>query len=370
MKSKFLKRLSIVLIGAVLASSLCGCTSSKAGIGTQTNDGNKVLFTYDGEDVTLKEGWLYAKMTAAQLENTYKQYYGDSFWKMNMGENSNGEEITFEEYTKQDVITQIKQTIVLNKKAKDYNCKLTAAEKKQSIEAALSYYQSNDGREIMRECGATREDIEKIYQDATIASKVQNKIKKNAKVNVSEDEARKTTIYRIVFSTTKTNAKGNVVNMNKKEKAVIKKKAERVLKDIKSGKKTLKEAAKERNYTNTKESYSSGQSEEGTKFEKEIKKLKDGQLTSNLLDCENGYVIAKLVAYTDKKETAANKKTLKEEKQKASFEKQYNSWTKKLEKNWSYKKDVNQKLWAQVSLSNNTAEATTAVKSNITEIKK
>ena len=81
-------------------------------------------------------------------------------------------------------------------------------------------------------------------------------------------------------------------------------------------------------------------------------------------------MIAKLVAYTDKKETAANKKTLKEEKQKASFEKQYSSWTKELEKNWSYKKDVNQKLWAQVSLSNNTAEATTVVKNNITEIKK
>ena len=58
----------------------------------------------------------------------------------------------------------------------------------------------------------------------------------------------------------------------------------------------------------------------------------------------------KLVAYTDKEETASNKKTLKEQKQSEAFQKKYDNWTKKLEKKWDYDKDVDQKLWAQVSL--------------------
>jgi len=76
------------------------------------------------------------------------------------------------------------------------------------------------------------------------------------------------------------------------------------------------------------------------------------------------YVIAKLVAYTDKKETASNKKTLKEEKESKYFQKVYEKWTKKLDKKWSYEKNVDQKLWKQVKLNDadDSSEATTKVK--------
>lgn len=98
-------------------------------------------------------------------------------------------------------------------------------------------------------------------------------------------------------------------------------------------------------------------------FEKEMKKLKDGDLCSKVLKCDNGYVIAKLVAYTDKKETASNKKVLKEEKESKYFQKVYEKWTKKLDKKWSYEKNVDQKLWKQVKLNDadDSSEATTEV---------
>ena len=76
------------------------------------------------------------------------------------------------------------------------------------------------------------------------------------------------------------------------------------------------------------------------------------------------YVIAKLVAYTDKKETASNKKVLKEEKESKYFQKVYEKWTKKLDKKWSYEKNVDQKLWKQVKLNDadDSSEATTELK--------
>lgn len=97
----------------------------------------------------------------------------------------------------------MKQNIILIKKADKYDCKLTHSEKQQCSDSALSYYQDKTGKKVMKECGATREDVEKIYEDSTLASKVQKKIESKEKVTVTDDEARKSTIYRVVFATTK-----------------------------------------------------------------------------------------------------------------------------------------------------------------------
>ena len=215
----------------------------------------------------------------------------------------------------------------------------------------------------MGECGLLREDVEEFYKEILLASKVKDKIKSQANATVTEDEARKSTVYRVVFPTTMTKD-GMVQLMNKKEEASVKRKAQKALKEIQSGKKTIKKIAKEQGYTNTDESYAAGGSEEGKSFEKEMKKLKDGDLCSKVLKCDNGYVIAKLVAYTDKKETASNKKILKEEKESKYFQKVYEKWTKKLDKKWSYEKSVDQNLWKQVKLNDadDSSEATTKVK--------
>ena len=59
---------------------------------------------------------------------------------------------------------------------------------------------------------------------------------------------------------------GMVQLMNKKEESAVKKKAQKALKEIQSGKKTIKKIAKEQGYTNTDESYAAGESEEGESF--------------------------------------------------------------------------------------------------------
>lgn len=363
MRKKMKKAVAIALSCLMAVGIMTGCGSLKAGIGTKTNDGNKVLFQYDGEKISLKEGWLYAKLIAAQYDDTYSSTYGKDFWNMEMGKDNEGKEQTFESYTKQQIISQLKQQIVLNKKADAYGCKLSAADKKKCTESALSYYQSSNGRTVMGECGLLREDVEEFYKEILLASKVKDKIKSQANATVTEDEARKSTVYRVVFPTTMTKD-GMVQLMNKKEESAVKKKAQKALKEIQSGKKTIKKIAKEQGYTNTDESYAAGESEEGESFEKEMKKLKDGDLCSKVLKCDNGYVIAKLVAYTDKKETASNKKTLKEEKESKYFQKVYEKWTKKLDKKWSYEKNVDQKLWKQVKLNDadDSSETTTKVK--------
>ena len=54
MRKKMKKAVAIALSCLMAVGSMTGCGSSKAGIGTKTNDGNKILFQYDGEKISLK----------------------------------------------------------------------------------------------------------------------------------------------------------------------------------------------------------------------------------------------------------------------------------------------------------------------------
>ena len=59
MKKLVTKVICTVMICVMAAGLMTGCSTSKD---LKTQNGNKVLFTYDKTEVTLKEAWIYAKM--------------------------------------------------------------------------------------------------------------------------------------------------------------------------------------------------------------------------------------------------------------------------------------------------------------------
>lgn len=352
-------RFAALLLTLLLAVGMMAGCSTSSGKGEKTKDGNKTLFSYDGEKVPLKKAWIYAKMTAAQYEASYSSYFGENFWTMDMGTDEDGNAMTFEDYTKQQVIAQIKKIIVLNHKADEADASLSEDEKKQCEEYAKTFAEDASGKEILAECGATEEDMTEIYEENAIASKVQEYMVKDTDTNVSDDEARKTKISRVVFATTKTDDQGKTVDMNDTEKAEVLAKAQAALEELKGGK-DIADIAKEQEYTNTSETFAAGESEEGKAFEKLLAGMKDGDITQEVQECDNGYVIAKLEAYTDADATASNKQSIIEERQQTKFTEVYDGWTADLEADWSYQDDVDQDLWAQVVLHKEESTATEA----------
>lgn len=358
MKNKITRIAAILLSLAMMVGIMSGCSLS-GGKGEKTSNGNKVLFSYDGTDVTLKKAWIYAKMTAAQYESYYSSYFGENFWTMDMGTDDEGNAITFEDYVKEQVITQIKQIIVLNNKAEEVKCSLSDDDKKQCEEYAKAFAEDESGKAILAECGATEEDMQEIYEENALASKVQEYMIKETNTEVSDDEARKTTISRVVFATTKTDDDGNTVDMTDDEKAQVLATAQKAQEELKGGK-SIADIAKEQEYTNTDETFAAGESEEGEAFEKLLAGMKDGDITQEVQECENGYVIAQLTAYTDADATAENKESIIAERQQEKFTEVYDEWTKDLEAEWSYKEDVDQDLWAELVLHAEDSTATEA----------
>ena len=337
--------IAVMLVMIMTAAMAAGCTSSEK----KTSDGDKTLFSYDGTDVSLKEAWIYCKMIANQYQQSYSMYFGENFWTMSMYQDEDGNPMTIEEYIKQQAVSQIKQIIVLKKKAADYKLSLTKQEKKDCKKYARAFAKDETAGAVLKECGASQEDIQKIYEDNLLAGKVRDKMIEKTDTKVSDDEARETKIFRIAYETTTTDDKGETKPMDDKGKAEMKAKAEAAWKEI-SGGKSIEDVAKEQKYTNTDETFAAGQSEEGEAFEKQLAGMKDGEMVKGVQECENGYVVAKLVAYTDKDATENNRQAIIEERQQKTFSDTYTEWTKDLEKDWKYKTSVDQELWAQLVL--------------------
>ena len=358
MKNKLTRMVAILLALVMVIGVMSGCGNS-GGKGEKTSNGNKVLFSYDGTDVTLKKAWIYGKMTAAQYESYYTSYFGENFWTMDMETDDEGNATTFEDYVKEQVVTQIKQVIVLNNKAEEVECSLTDEDKEQCAEYAKAFAEDESGKAILAECGATEEDMQEIYEENALASKVQEYMIKDTDTNVSDDEARKTTISRVVFATTKTDDDGNTVDMTDDEKAQVLATAQAAQEELKAGK-SIADIAEAQEYTNIDETFAAGESEEGEAFEKMLAGMKDGDITQEVQECDNGYVIAQLTAYTDADATAENKETIIAERQQEKFKEVYDEWTKDLEAEWSYKEDVDQELWAELVLRSEDSTATEA----------
>ena len=358
MKNKLTRMVAILLALVMVIGVMSGCGNS-GGKGEKTSNGNKVLFSYDGTDVTLKKAWIYGKMTAAQYESYYTSYFGENFGTMDMGTDDEGNATTFEDYVKEQVVTQIKQVIVLNNKAEEVECSLTDEDKEQCAEYAKAFAEDESGKAILAECGATEEDMQEIYEENALASKVQEYMIKDTDTNVSDDEARKTTISRVVFATTKTDDDGNTVDMTDDEKAQVLATAQAAQEELKAGK-SIADIAEAQEYTNIDETFAAGESEEGEAFEKMLAGMKDGDITQEVQECDNGYVIAQLTAYTDADATAENKETIIAERQQEKFKEVYDEWTKDLEAEWSYKEDVDQELWAELVLRSEDSTATEA----------
>lgn len=353
------KRLAAVAMGLVLAiGTMTGCGNS-GGKGEVTQNGNKTLFTYDGVDVSLKKAWIYGKMTAAQYETSYSSYFGDNFWTMDMGTDDEGNATTFEDYAKEQIISRIKQIIVLNNHAEEAGASLSEDEEKQCKEYAEAFAKDESGAKILAECGATEDDMTEIYEENALAAKVQEYMVKDTDTNVSDDEARETTISRVVFATTTTDDEGNTVDMSDEEKAQVLSTAQAAQAKLQAGT-DIADIAKEQNYTNTSETFAAGESEEGEAFEKLLATMKDGDITQEVQECDNGYVIARLDAYTDADATESNRQSIISERQQTKFSEVYDEWTKDLEAEWNYDEDVNQELWAELVLHTEESTATEA----------
>lgn len=361
---------------ACLTAVMALCVALLAGCKKQDD---RKLFEYAGNKVTYKEAHVYARIMQYSAEQQYAAYLGDKLWSTQVGTDKKGKKITMQDSIKDNVINQIKTVKVLAAHADDYKVKLTSDEKKQLDESVKSFTKNELGKRVMKVTNADKDYIKGIQQENLIAQKVMNAIIEKADVTVTDEEAKTVKVYKLAFTTKKTDSKtGKEVDMTAKEKAAQKKKAKEALKAIKKGQSVKSVAKKYKVDSDNEESYTKGKAALGTKFEDAASKLKKNQV-SGVIETDDAYVIIKMLNPNVKSALATSKSTLLQEKQQAAYQKVYKKWTKDADKKWDDDKSINQKLWKKITFKykvtttateKTTTEATTTAKQKATTEKK
>ncbi len=341
---KFAKRLAAAALALTMAfGALTGC-NQQASEQSQT-----LVFSYDGRDVYLDEAWVYALMAKSTYETAYAGMFGDEMWTMQVSVDEAGNPVDFQQMVKGSIISQIKQVIILNNKAEELGVSLTSEEKADAKKAAELFCDKAEGKEILKKAGAAEKLIVKVYEENALASKVQKEAVKNVDTNVSDDEARQTSVFKLVFGLNKTDDEGKTVEMTDDEKAEQLAKAEDALAQIQAGTTTIEKLAETLSLTSTaNETYGAGESLAGEEFEATMSALKDGEVAAEVIKTEDSYIVAKLVAYTDEEATAAQKENIIAEREYDLFVETYEEWVKDLEDAWNIDEDVNAEAWDSV----------------------
>ncbi|MBQ5431429.1 MAG: peptidyl-prolyl cis-trans isomerase [Lachnospiraceae bacterium] len=337
--------LSLCLTGSLLLS---GCSAKAT---------DQLISIDNGKDsISYGYGNFVAHYNQAMYDLMLASYYGTSsdYWTQ---KDSSGK--TYEDKTKDQVLESMEEQYLCKKHAGEYKVELSDADWKK-IEKAAKKFLSDNNKQAIRQMGATEEYLKTMLEYETYMTRVKNKIKSAAKVEVTEEESAQSTVSYVKFSTAAKSdtSTGQQTVLTDNEKKALKKSAENVA-AASDFKKAVKE---EKGEVQTASFTSSADASESQTLPADVVKaaqdLSDGQISKVIEVKDDGYYVVRMDAVYDKKATKDKEKELKEQKQEEAYTKVVDGW----KKGFSWK--VDKKLWKQVNFEDRFAAKESAKNDN------
>lgn len=279
--------------------------------------------------VSYKEALIYIY----HLKEQYEPSLSGDIWSYEIEENK-----TFEEYAKEEVISEITQLKVITQKAQELGIVLENDEKDEVNKLAKEYINGIDPADINK-YGFTEELIAQIYADNQLAAKVFDIVTNKVDSDISDEEAKQITIQYLMVMTEGEDKNGRKVSMSEDEKATARKRAVNFLKEAKEAENFYNFA--ESNTDDTTVEVTFGKEDMPIEFGKEAFLLKTGEF-SRLLQTESGFYILYCVSDFDEDATFMKKEEIIAENQNKMFEDTYADWAKQ------YEVGVSTSLWDQI----------------------
>ncbi len=339
--SKFLNKI-IAIACIIIVISLTGCSKEES---TNELSSKDAVLKVGSENITFSEVWIYANT----IKDGYESAYGNGIWNLSV-DNSEDGTLTIGDITRRDVIETIIRTKVLVSKASEYDVTLSGEEKEAVNKQSKEFFEHLTDENI-EECGASVELAMKVFEENAIADKVYAKILKGNTYEVSEEEARMTTIFDMVFETYNIDEEGNPIPYTDEEKELRLDEANNAFSKLATSENVIiEDIVSEYNLkyaSNHTLSYDEMLTEYGEKACSVIYALSDGACSS-VISTDYGYHIVKMIASTDKEATTANRDKLNKENEKKYFNEVYAGWRKSAVGNFNYDKDVNTEVYDRI----------------------
>lgn len=298
----------------VLTAGICTCMAATALTGCAPK-ADKTAVTVGDEKVNLGLVNLMLRINQAQMQTYYGAYMGEDMWA-NYGET-----------TKDSVVENIENMILMEQHMDEYGESITDDEKKKISDAAKAFIESNDEKTV-KAMNATTENVERFLTLYTVQSKMYDAIVADVDREVSDEEAAQKTVQYVLFSTAgSTDEEGNSVEMSDEDKAAKRELAEKLLEAVKGGQ-DMAEALKELGEDRSPVSSSFG-TDNGTisdALREAAEGLSDGEVADSLVETDGGYYVLQMVTTFDEEKTEAQKDTIVSERINTLYTDTLNGW--------------------------------------------
>lgn len=306
---KYIKKRTAVICLALsmTMTSLTGCGNDTKLVFTTGLSGNQ-LFKIGAATCTMPEVMVYL----TTFYNQYADTYGQEMWHYDFGG------VSLEEHVKDVVLSKMAQIKIMNLMAKERDITLDAEESQKVLAAAECYYEALS-EELKKREDITKETVEMVYREYTLAHKVYTYITEAADMEISDDEARTVTVQEIYLKTWKAKD-GEKISMTEDEKLQVVKKGKQILERIDAGEDFSVIAAEVSDDKQLVKNYAREDVENS--LEEILFSMDEGEI-SHMLEASDGYYIVKCISTMDYEATQENKLVLAEKRKKEAFSKAY-----------------------------------------------
>ncbi len=147
-------------------------------------DGTKALITCGEDTVSVGTGNMMLRMNQAQMQSYYAMMGGSTtgIWDQDAGDGT-----TYGESTKNMIVQQLKNMVLLKQHADEYEVSVTDEEQKKIEESAKAFVEANT-EETLTKLSVTEDDIENLLllytYEVSVTDEEQKKIEESAKAFV------------------------------------------------------------------------------------------------------------------------------------------------------------------------------------------
>lgn len=305
-----------------------------------TNE-NDILAGLNTDNIILKVGKVEVSYSEAMVylksvQTTYENEFGYDIWSYSLS----GDGKTLGDMLKDEVLSQITQLKIICVQANELGIVLSEDEMAEVRQNAANYINGLSAADRIQ-YGITEELAVQVFADNALAEKVYETVTIDVDTEVSNKEAKKVKIYKLLLKNYGTDSKGNRTPLTEEEQAEILQKMEELLVQAKEVEDFYSFA--ESNTEDDTIEYVVGKSDLEEPLDSVAFSLKTGEV-SDILETEDGYVILYCEDDFDEDATLQKKEEIIEERRSELFSNLYTEWSA------SYEVKVNVDKWKAVTI--------------------
>lgn len=304
------------MAGVLVMSSMTGCG---------TVDKNEIVATVGEDQIPYGMANFYARKHQAQYETYYAGMMGmtgEEIWQQSAKEKGK----TYEDTVKEELLLSLENLYLMKQHAGEYEVLVTEDETKKIKEAAKIFDEDN-ALEEKEAVSGFQQYVEEYLRMLTIQKKMEMKMKTGVNEEVSDEEAAQKRMKYVYRPYTKTDEKGNQVDLREDERQVLKEEMEAFLANVNaSEEKDLDTLAAEVGYKVQQVTFDENtKSPDGALIQAADALTAEGDLTG-VISSDYGIYVGKVVSFLDREATDAKKAEILEERKQAQIKELLEKW--------------------------------------------